>query len=58
MVQRETDASPAALEPSSADQYRFGNMTVRFTRGTDGAIDALVVDAGRVRGIRFVRRAS
>ena len=58
MVQRETDAAPVALEPSAADQYRLGSMTIRFARGSDNAVDALVVDAGRVRGIRFARRTN
>jgi len=57
MVQRETDSAPALLAPASADEFRFGGMTVRFVRGTGGAVEALTVDAGRVRGIRFVRRA-
>ena len=57
MVQRETDSAPAVLQAAgSADEYRFGGMTLRFTRAADGTADALVVDAGRVRGIRFVRR--
>jgi CubicO group peptidase (beta-lactamase class C family) len=56
MVQRETDSAPALLQPVSADQFRLGGMTLRFAHGTDGTVDALVVDAGRVRGIRFARR--
>jgi len=31
-------------------------MTVRFERGPDGAPPVLIVDAGRVRDIRFVRQ--
>jgi CubicO group peptidase (beta-lactamase class C family) len=56
MVQRDTDAAPAVLQPSSADQFRFGGMTVRFARGATRTIEALLVDAGRVRDIRFARR--
>jgi CubicO group peptidase (beta-lactamase class C family) len=55
VVQRETDSAPAPLQPVAADEFRFAGMTVRFARA-NGAIDALLVDAGRVRGIRFVRR--
>ena len=55
-VQRETDAAPAALVPSSADAFRFGGMTVRFVRGADRTVQGLLVDAGRVRGIRFDRQ--
>ena len=58
MVQRETDSAPAPLAPVSADEFRFGAMTVRFVRSTGGTVEALTVDAGRVRGIRFVRRAN
>jgi len=56
MVQRDTDAAPSALQPAAADEFRFASMTVRFARGTGGKIDALGVDAGRVRDIRFLRR--
>ena len=55
-VQRETDAVPAPLVPSAVDEFRFGGMTVRFVRGADRTVQALLVDAGRVRGIRFDRR--
>ena len=33
-------------------------MTVRFDRGADGRSVALLVDAGRVRDIRFVRQTT
>ena len=57
LAQREDDAEPAALQPAAtAGQFRFRGMTVRFVRAENGRIDALVVDAGRVRDIRFVRR--
>ena len=55
-VQRETDATPAPMVPLSADDFRFGAMTVRFVRGANRTVQALLVDAGRVRGIRFDRR--
>jgi CubicO group peptidase (beta-lactamase class C family) len=55
-VQRETDATPALLVRGAADEFRFGGMTVRFVRGADRMVQALLVDAGRVRGIRFDRR--
>jgi CubicO group peptidase (beta-lactamase class C family) len=55
-VRRDTSPSAAMIEPVSADQFRFGSLTLRFTRGSNGNIDALQVDAGRVRGIRFARR--
>jgi hypothetical protein len=57
-VQRDTDAAPAALVPSAVDEFRFAGMTVRFVRGANRAVQALEVDAGRVRGIRFNALAS
>ncbi len=57
IAQREDDSTPAALQPSAAaGQFQFHGMVVRFVRAANGKIDALVVDAGRVRDIRFVRR--
>jgi CubicO group peptidase (beta-lactamase class C family) len=55
-LRRDADAEPAVLQPA-AGAFRFRGMTVRFERDSAGAIDALVVDAGRVRDIRFVRQA-
>jgi len=55
MLRRESDAAPAAFQPGTGDLYRARGMTVRFERGTDGKVTALVVDAGRVRDIRFSR---
>jgi CubicO group peptidase (beta-lactamase class C family) len=58
MVQRETDSAPVVVQPAAGagDEYRFSGMTLRFERAADGAPGAIVVDAGRVVGIRFVRR--
>jgi CubicO group peptidase (beta-lactamase class C family) len=56
-VQRDADPAPLVLQPISTDQFRFvAGMTIRFIRGATGRVDALSVDAGRVRGIQFVRR--
>jgi hypothetical protein len=55
-VQRETDAAPIALLPAGTDQFRIGSMTVRFVRSDGQRFDALLVDAGRVRDIRFMKR--
>jgi len=52
-LKRETDPAPIAMEPAGGpNDFRVRGMTVRFE--PDGT--ALRVDAGRVRGIRFVRR--
>jgi CubicO group peptidase (beta-lactamase class C family) len=54
-LRREGDAEPHPMSPNGADQFRARDMTIRFER-TDGRVTAIVVDAGRVRGIRFVRK--
>lgn len=57
MVRRDADAEPAGPQPTAtSDQFRFRTMTVRFGRGPTVKVEALLVDAGRVRDIRFVRR--
>jgi CubicO group peptidase (beta-lactamase class C family) len=55
LLRRDEDNEPSTMQPTTADQFRFRNMTIRFTRGQDGKVDALLVDAGRVRDIRFRR---
>ena len=55
LLQRDTDAAPAAMEPSSTDTFRARGLEIRFER-TAGRVTALLVDAGRVRDIRFVRK--
>jgi hypothetical protein len=52
---READAEPAALEPVTTDRFRFRGMTIRFVRNARNDVEALLVDAGRVRDIRFAR---
>ena len=54
-AQRETDVKPAELQRVSADDFRFGGMTLRFIRDAKGTVERLAVDAGRVRNIRFTR---
>ena len=56
-IQRETDPVPVVLQMNGpADAFTFRGMTVRFQRDAKNQVVALAVDAGRVRGIRFVRR--
>ena len=50
MLQRDTDAEPAMMQPTAPGSFRARGLTMRFDRG------ALLVDAGRVLNIRFVRR--
>jgi CubicO group peptidase (beta-lactamase class C family) len=54
-VRRDNGEEPVALEPIDGGTFRFRGMTVRFERGPHGPPAALLVDAGRVRDIRFVR---
>jgi CubicO group peptidase (beta-lactamase class C family) len=55
MLKRDADVDRAAMQPVSPGTFRVHDMTIRFERGPDGAVASLVVDAGRVRGIRFAR---
>jgi CubicO group peptidase (beta-lactamase class C family) len=56
LLQRDEDAEPSPLQAAGAGQFRFRNMTIRFVRGANGTVEALLVDAGRVRDIRFVKK--
>jgi CubicO group peptidase (beta-lactamase class C family) len=55
-LQRDADAEATVLQLVSPDEYRFRGMTIRFVRGSARKVEALVVDAGRVRDIQFDRR--
>ena len=56
LLRRDPDADAAPLQLTAPNQFRFRGMTVRFTRAASGIVEGLVVDAGRVRDIRFVKR--
>lgn len=45
------------LVPVEPEVFRRGPLTLRFEREGDGRVSAFLVDAGRVRGIRFQRRS-
>ena len=53
-LQRETDPGPYPLTPAGLDTFRARSFTVRFEKSGD-RVASLVVDAGRVRDIRFMR---
>jgi CubicO group peptidase (beta-lactamase class C family) len=55
MLQRDDDAEAHPLVLDNGG-YRFRTLAIRFVRDKDGKIESLLVDAGRVRGIRFVRK--
>jgi CubicO group peptidase (beta-lactamase class C family) len=44
------------LTPVVADAFEGDGNTIRFTRNASGTIDGLLISAGRVRHVRFVRR--
>lgn len=48
-------ADPAALRPLIRDEFTVPGATVRFVRDGAGAISGFMLDAGRVRNLRFVR---
>lgn len=52
-LQRDRDKAPVRLEPVKPDTFQAPGFTLQFERAA-GAVPSLVVDAGRVRGIRFV----
>jgi CubicO group peptidase (beta-lactamase class C family) len=57
LLTRETDAEPALMQPAAGpDEFRARGLTIRFQRDADKKVNALTVDAGRVRGITFTRR--
>ena len=53
-LQRETDATPLLLE-SDGDVFRVRGTTIRFATMPGQKVTRFTVDAGRVRGIVFVR---
>lgn len=46
---------PIALRPTVADEFTLAGARVTFERDDHGRPESFVLDAGRVRGIRFVR---
>jgi CubicO group peptidase (beta-lactamase class C family) len=48
-------SEPMALTPTYADAFSARGVLFRFTR-TRGRVGAMLVDAGRIRNLRFVRR--
>lgn len=54
-LQRDTDREPMALQPTGPDTFRARGFTIRFEKSGD-RVTSLVVDAGRVRDIRFARQ--
>ena len=56
LMRRADDDDAQPLSVAADGNFRFRNLSIRFVRSNDGKIEALLVDAGRVQGIRFDRR--
>ncbi|HYW12659.1 MAG TPA: serine hydrolase domain-containing protein [Longimicrobium sp.] len=52
---RRPAAEPAALRPLVRDEFSVPGATLRFVRDGSGAVAGFMLDAGRVRNLRFVR---
>jgi hypothetical protein len=46
-------ANPASLEPVVVDTFSSPAGVLRFTRDAQGTVNGFVLDAGRVRGMKF-----
>jgi hypothetical protein len=46
-------SSPVTLEPVVSDIFRGPFGFVRFTRNASGAVSGFVIEAGRIRGLKF-----
>jgi hypothetical protein len=52
---RRPAAEPSALRPLVRDEFSISGVTLRFQRDASGAVSGFMLDAGRVRNLRFVR---
>jgi CubicO group peptidase (beta-lactamase class C family) len=57
LVLRRRRSEPVVLTPTYADAFSADGVLYRFTR-TRGRVTEMLVDAGRIRHLRFVRRSS
>ena len=55
---RYKDLPRQALEPTVRDTFTIQGINLNFKRDDQKRVNALTVDAGRVRNIRFVKRSS
>jgi CubicO group peptidase (beta-lactamase class C family) len=54
---RATQPARMPLQPGARDEFRAGSLVLRFERDATGRATGLLVDSGRIRGLRFVREA-
>jgi hypothetical protein len=45
-----------SIQPIAMDVFAAGGRTYRFQRGADGSVAGFILDAGRVRNLRFEKR--
>ncbi len=55
LVLRRRRSDPTVLRPTYVDAFAAGGVLYRFTR-VRGRVTEMLVDAGRIRNLRFVRR--
>ena len=53
---RGVQKSRLQLQAGARDEFRGAGSTLRFERDAGGQVIGLTVDAGRIRGVRFVRQ--
>jgi hypothetical protein len=56
LVVRRRRAEPVTVEPTYRDAFNAGGLLITFTR-TGGRVTGMVVNAGRTRNLRFVKRS-
>jgi CubicO group peptidase (beta-lactamase class C family) len=49
-------ASPVSFEPLYSDFFQVGSLRVRFVRNEEKEITGFLLDAGRVKNLRFTKR--
>jgi hypothetical protein len=54
-LRRASDADAILLAPGGASELRGRGLTLRLQQDATGKVTGFTVDAGRVRGIVFVR---
>ncbi|HEV2704659.1 MAG TPA: serine hydrolase domain-containing protein [Pyrinomonadaceae bacterium] len=50
------DPEGAVVEPTVKDEFRAGFLTLKFKRNAQNQVEAMMVGAGRVKNIAFVKR--
>ncbi|MBT9163150.1 MAG: Penicillin-binding protein 4* [Chloroflexi bacterium] len=53
---RYRNSPPDSLQPAQSDIFRVGGVMLHFLRNDAGEVEGFVVNAGRVRNIRFTRK--